>query len=571
MQRVARRDAQAVADVVSLDMARRLGAGVTPTDSMATDSAERSSGQTGRDAAVHVFTGYIPAAATHVSDQTLGCGSSPYNTYFTQPTATNPANAVLVTAGSTVDFSLRPGSGAVCRSAIAQTDATACYQLGSWAAKVNTGDSALLAQLNDVFGLNLTLAGYQGLAGANVTLAQLASTTQFGSTTALLANQTTYGNLVAATVAALSSQSPANAAAIGVLGSFTNVGANTPKITLGDILGVGPTDTAALATKMNVLDLLAGALLVAENTQTNDNGTVGHAVYIPNLWANVAGTGNTIGTTLAVTEGAFLRCGRPNTEATHGTTAQIRGAVKFNLIQSSSLNLGGGNTLQTEAATGSFDLNAAKADAQMVSPPAVHCGTGAADPTTFSVNVATALASAGLSIDVPVSGSVKVAYLSALGIPLGTITVALNFKVHLEMSTTVGASSARADLKIPPNDTTPVSVGGAPLSLTGLALMPTIDASTFTAKVTAGLLGIISVGTQLSLDASSLTSVLNGVLSNLTNTADSTSFASKTLLPLASNIDAGILGPLSKGLGIRLGGADVYGIGATCNVPVLRG
>lgn len=565
-QRVARRDAQAVADTVALDMARTLGGGTTPTDAMAQARAATISGVAGSAPTVHVYTGYIADGATFLSNQSLGCDGTTTNGYFATPPAGTSPNAVLVAVTGSVPFSFHSGSGGVCRSAIAATSPTACYKLGSWAAAVKLGDTAMPSQLNDIFGFNpnqVSLASYQGLAGASVTLAQLAATAQFGTPTALLTGTTTFSRLLAATVSALNTQNnPANAAAISTLGGFATVGQTTPAFSLFDVVGVDPSDTAALAMKVNVLDLLTSSMLVADQN---------HAVYIPNLWANVAGTGNTVGSTLAITEGAVRRCGRPNTEQSHATTAQVAGAISFDLINTSSLNLGSGNTVQTGQATGSLDVNVAKADAQLVDPPLIHCSTGSGDPTTFSVNVTGGLASAGLTIHVPVSGSVKLAYLSALGIPLGTITVALNLTVDITATVTSGTTSGRADLSLPPNDTTPVAVGGSPLRLSGVALVPSVSSSGFSATVTAGLLGIINAGATLSAGDASLASTLSAITTKLTSTSDTSSFASKTFVPLTANIDSGVLGPLSKGLGLRVGGADVYGVGADCATPALKG
>jgi uncharacterized membrane protein len=537
MQRVARRDAQAVADVVSLDMARRLGAGVTPTDSMATDSAARSSGQTGRDAAVHVFTGYIPAAATHVSDQTLGCGSSPYNTYFTQPTATNPANAVLVTASSTVDFSLRPGSGAVCRSAIAANDATTCFKLGSYAAAVKSAGSSVLDPLNQIFGLNLQVAGYQGLADAQVTLADLVANPRIGSADALLTGGVSMSNFVKAMTDVLNSQNPKNTAAITALGSVLTVVATLPNVKLGDVIKVSPNDQAALNTKLSVLDLLTGAVLVADGQ---------HAVAIPNLWANVAGTGNTKISDLSIIQKPSMACGAPNSAAAQADQAQLQGTVSFDQMNSPSINLGIAN-VKTGIATAVLNVKLASAHGALVSPPSPQCKSGTlADPDTFRVDVSTALASLSLVSQLPVTGNISI---------LGLGLVSLNLVVDITVSNVRQPVVSHADLKVPPNDTTPVSTG-SPTRLDMAQVSVAIDPAS-----SAKLLGLDVLNNPV------LVPTLNSVLAAVSDV-----FVTKTITPLVANINDLLTGPLATLLGLDVGGADVYAVGRPqCAVPSLVG
>jgi uncharacterized membrane protein len=538
VQRVARRDAQAIADVVALDMARRLGASITPTDAMAAESAGHSARGVGRDAVVHVFTGYIPPGATPVSDQSLGCGTAGrYNSYFTQPDASHAANAVLVTASRAADFALMGGSGSVCRSAIAGNDGTTCFKLGSYAAAVNSAGSSVLGPLNDIFGLKLTLASYQGLANATVRLADIAADPRIGGTDALLTGNVSVANLVRAMTDVLNKQSPANTVAISALGTVLSAVTTLPNITMSKVISVAKDDRAALNTQFSVLDLLAGAVLVADGN---------HAVTIPNLWANVAGTGNTKISDLSVIQKASLACGRPNSNAAQADQAQLKGTVTFDQMNSPSINIGVAN-LKTGVGNGLLNVSLASAHGALVSPPAVQCKSGTlADPDSFTVNVSSSLASVSLVTQLPVTGNVSV---------LGLGVVSLNLVVDVTVSNVKPGNTTPANLRVPPNDTTPVSTGST-IRLNSANASVAIDPAS-----TAKLLGLDVLNNPL------LVPTLNAILGAVTDT-----FVAKTVTPLVANINDLLTGPLATLLGVDVGGADVYAVGRPqCAVPGLKG
>ena len=101
-------------------------------------------------------------------------------------TTTDPPSAVRVTASASGLHTFSTISSSPDRSAVAVASSTACYRLGSFVAAVNTGDSTILGPLNDVFGVNMQLVSYQGLAAAKVRLADLAADPTIGSPQALL-------------------------------------------------------------------------------------------------------------------------------------------------------------------------------------------------------------------------------------------------------------------------------------------------------------------------------------------------------------------------------------------------
>ena len=567
MMRVARSDMQAVADSAALDTARSLAAGTDSASGLtavAQDSARRTSGTVGSTPTVSAYPGYVAGDAGFVSDQSLGCGTAPiHNDYFAAVPSGKEPNAVLVTSSADVDHAIYGGSGRVCRASIAGVANTACFKMGSYAAAVNSGDSAVLSTLNGLLGLDLTLVGYQGLANANVTLSQVAASSAVGTTSELLTGSVSMRDLTVATIDALSQDPAGNAAAISALNSLLGITATMGSVSLADVLHVDPDDQAALATSFDVLDLLAGSALVADG---------GSGFWVPDavLWSGVAGTGSTKLQNIRVVQGPSIACGAPGSGGAEADSSQVSGSVTFASMNTPSINLDVGN-LKTDKGTGEFTVNVGSAHAALADSPAIHCGAGTtADPTTFDVDVTTSVASAALSVHIPVSGTVRVPYLSLAGIPLGQITVALDLTVDIVQSISINGTTTRVTVSIPPNDTTPVPVG-SPLALSGITPSGSVSSTGFSATVTVGLLGIVNVGTNLSLTSSTLSAVLGKIVSSLADPTDPSSFVSQSLRPLAANIDANFLGPLSKVLGLRIGGADLYGIRAACGTPRIVG
>lgn len=536
MQRVARTDMQTVADLAATDMARVLGTGVTPTATMAATSAARNQGVMGVTPTMNVYLGYIPSNATFVSSQSRGCDGTPYDSYFQDVPNGQSANAVVVTASTHVAFVIDRGAGGACRSALARvTGSTACFALGSYAAVVNSGDSSVLNPLNDIFGLKLSLLSYQGIAGAHVTLAQLAADSHIGTVTQLLSGSVRVSDLVLATIDVLQAQNPSgNSAAITALNSILAVTGTLPTISLSNLLHVSPTDTAALATSFDVLDIVAGSVLLADGN---------HAVSIPNVWANVAGTGFTSDAQLYAIQGASTACGAPN--VTFADNSQLTGYVAFDKMNSPSINIGIAN-MKTGVGTGRLTVNIATAHGQLIAPPPIFCGNGTTqNPSTFSVQVNANLSTVQLATQLPVTGTVTI---------LGLGVVNLNLVVDVSVSTTRPSGSTTANIAIPPNDTTPVSTGSS------ILLDPTSPSITLDPSSSATVLGL-----PISLLNSLLVPTLNSIISGVQAT-----FVEKTVEPLAANLNALVDGPIAKLLGVDVGGADVYGIKALCK-PALAG
>ena len=147
-QRVAARDAQAVADLVALDTARALD-GRTKSQ-IAADGVMDS---TFDESVRRNGSGF----GLQPDDFVLELGAFDGDGRFQSIAPSAMPNAVRVVAVGNVDRFFAGGSGAVERSAVATAEENACIKVGSFAARVNTADSVLLGPLLGVLGTNCLL------------------------------------------------------------------------------------------------------------------------------------------------------------------------------------------------------------------------------------------------------------------------------------------------------------------------------------------------------------------------------------------------------------------------------
>lgn len=439
MQRNVRRDLQSLSDVVALDLARELD-GRTQAQLAGAASQSNPTSALSRSLARNPDN-----LGEHLAVQ-VSWGAWNGTTF---DTTANPPTAVRVVASADVDFAFAAGRGAATRTAIASAASTACHRLGSFAAAVRSGDSAVLGPLNDLMGLNLSLVSYQGLANVDVTLAQLAASTRIGSVSQLLTGSVRYADLVQAAIDVLNAERPAGyAAAVTTLRTVLGAAGTVPDVRLGDVFHVAPSDTAALAAGLSVLDVLGAAVLAADGQ---------HALSVPNLQAGVPGVGNQFTGSIFIVEAPALACGRPNQPESSADAAQVRGDMGVNFINLPSLGINDGTglnllkgTLQTSKGVGTIHVNLGNAHSQLIDPPQVHCGDETpADPTTFSVTVSSGLASYELVADLQVTGTIK------LGTGPAKVDVDVDDTFRLTLSAPSGGGGSTVNLSLPPNDVTP--------------------------------------------------------------------------------------------------------------------
>jgi len=287
-QRIARKDMQAVADTVALDMARELSnapsTGITDATltADAKTSAKQDRGAVGLaldadgDPKVTARQGYVDPSKFK-ADQSLGCGVSSDeeidNGYFsTNVSDEHKADAVLVTVSGSVNFMIHGGSGTVCRSAVATAKLDACMQMDSYAAALHSGNSAVLGVLNKILGttIDTTALGSSGilttdldaLSFLNILKTQLG----VGTFSDVLAANVSAAQILAAEVAALNAQGATAAAQV----LQQQIAAHLPpgtQINVGDLLGVSQGgDDGGLSSTLNPLDLAAAAVQLANGT-----------------------------------------------------------------------------------------------------------------------------------------------------------------------------------------------------------------------------------------------------------------------------------------------------------------
>lgn len=544
LQRVARSDMQAVADLIALDLARELdGRTVSQLEPVMDAAMARSLARNADSIGADADLDYRLGRMRQGDFEELGSGTP---------------SAVRVVANTEVAFAFAAftgtDSGAAGRTAVAESSSTTCFRLGSFVAAIRAEDSTVLAPLNDLLGAKLDLVAYKGLVDANLRLDQLTATSVFGSPEELLSGEVQYADVLTAMIEALSREPGGNTVAVQALTKILNstttgtVGA----IRLADVLHVAPTDAAALGVELDVLDLVGSARLADGQ----------YFLGVPNIQGQVPGVGFQFTGALYLISAAELACGAPNSAQAVADTSQLDGTVGITFTNMPSLNISGLGTLQTAKGTGSLQVVAGSGTGQVVSPPAVHCGRNTAgDPSTFRVDVSTGLASYRLETNVSVMGDVQVKTLQDLGLGslltsllgiLGLNTkVTIEVDVRLSIGTASSGGTGHADLKIPPNDTTPISTG-SPMVLDPATVVPTV-------------LGVKIGGKAANLSA--VTALTSPIVSALVTSGKG--FFEKSLTPLINNINQDFIGPVARMIGLRLAGADVYGVQATCARPRL--
>lgn len=545
LQRVARADMQSVADAVALDLARELDgrdeATLAPLmPGLAAASRERNDASIGDAATVDVELGelddqgdFVPVAGADV------------------PTA------VRVTARTAVDFAFGgitgTDEGAAQRSAVGVADVGACFRVGSFVASVDSSTSPLLdVLLGTLLGstVNLTAVGYQGLANAEVTLLDLVKVggLAVGSTEELLdLTGLTVADFYLAVARVLTQQGDTVAA--GLLQSI-QVSATTPTIAVADLLTASATDAAALAARLNVLDLVTGAAYLAHQ---------GATLAIPALGVSVPGVG-TVGASLTVTQAPQAGCGGVGTQA---STAQVQLSVPLTVPGAVVAVPGVGNvTLGATSLTLLVDLG--QAIATMLD---LTCGVDGAEQ--LDLRLASAVVgqvtlsgstSVAASVGVPLASSLLTTVLQVLGLtilPAGLPTVSLSTTVSIGAGTLANPYTTDLALPLPASYSTPVGSASG-VVLTGLTA--DVSSGTTVRLSVPQLLGaprVYTYSTGALFDA-----IVDPVLASLTGTV---------LNPVLTALQTGVVAPLAALLGLQLAGADVWATPEpSCAGPRLR-
>ena len=509
VQRVARRDVQAVADVVALDLARELD-GRTWSElqpgmqALANKSVARNSAGS--------ETPIVTVQLGKLDETKWASNPSGYFIPITSNAGGVPT-ALKVTARTSVKFSIHGGDGAVSRSAIARADDEACFRLGSFAARVSTSGSLLNSLIND--SLNVTVVGYQGLATSNIQLGDLAAQLGAGTPDELMAlNNVSLGTLFTAAAHVLQSNggSAANITLLNQLASSSFNGVTSTHVKMSDLIDVASGSKSALATSINVYDLVATTAFVA-------NGS--NFLAIPDIRVGIPGLSSSVVTAnLKVIQAPERACGRRGKQK---STSQ----VTLNLtmaLPSTNISLGLGLGLLTTASTFTASVDLAQATGTLTN---IVCGPGTTDGGV-DVSVAAALAKISTTLHVDIK---------SLGITAATVDTG--------SGGSLAANTSSVSIRVPPDTyDTPKSTSSA-ASFTSVSNITSANVKLL--GLNAGLVGNVVAG------------VNSGIIQAYVN-------------PLIANLNSLLITPLSQALGLRLGGADVFAVShPTCGDVSLAG
>jgi uncharacterized membrane protein len=583
MQRVVRRDMQALADVVALDLVRlvdgrtaaqiRSGYNSIPTlDAALARSVARNDDVLGDAPTVTVKLAFLNST-THQLDKVVGTGGK---LFTKEALGSEVPTAIEVSAIGGVDFAFAPGRGGAIRKAVAVPAPSTCFRLGSFAAGVDTAESNLLNPVmqrllnNSTF--STTLVGYQGLASSNVSLLDLVGVSglNVASPDALLAlSGLTLGQFYAAVATALQANggSTASVTLLQTLSSKANL---TSHIAIRDILDIESGDTAALAASFNVLDLVVGAAYAANGTNT---------LSIPGLSTQVPGL-TSLTTSLQIGDKPKLACGARNkakaqtgqvdlkfsgnladvTNNVAGLTSPLGGigAVVGGLLTGITQGVLSGPLLvktYTES-----EVNLAKATGTLSN---IVCGDATASTNAEGIDVdvsASAVSLVSTKETVTITGNLDLKITTLLGATVKIATVTVDLSSSSTASTSQSTSTSTVSFRHPSDNYGTAKSFGSGIVLNNVS-SPTVSS---TAKVHITFLP--GYGTTGDVNISSLPG-LNTLLNSLLSTATS-SVNSNVVSPLNTVITP----QLQKQLGVKVGGADVFALPRpSCNDPALAG
>lgn len=520
------RSLQAKADVIAMDAARAVSGATAASLSGATGAVVTA-------AQSSATRNNLPATRLTVelgtlSGSTFTVIATPILNGVVQAVASTAVpSAVRVTASGTVNFAFQPGTKTTNRSAVAVREATAGFSIGSWLASIPAGgDGVLNAVLGDAF--NLNAVSYNGLVSGNVTLEQIGLNMPVTalSPTQLLDTSVNISDFMVASIAALNAQG--NTAAVNVLNSMIASASLTGQVKLGEFIDVAAGgETAAANASLNVLQLLTASAFVLHKES-------GHAISIPTATISIPGIASVTASATVIEPQQYYFGSAPGVTI---DTAQVRLSVTP-VINTST---GTANTACTLSLSNVLGL--------------LGCLLNPLLPVGVSIN-------GSLPLDITAAGAT--ANLAAINCATPSITVnsttqavnlnsAINLALNVTLAGTPFLNAARVNIAAGVK-TTPVN------SVTTFnspsEFWPTLTKSVGSSAL--GLNGLLNI-------SSANVSVLNGLL----NTAAVSGVVSTLVVPvlntLLSSLDSALIVPLTRTLGVKLGGADIAALGINCN------
>lgn len=500
-QRADRRQAQARADVIALDMVR-LADGRTELEILS------DPGYTAYWQGSALRNGFEMAEITGPDSKlTIEYGTWNDSTDAFVPTLDDDVpNAAKVVATDVTDYSFQPGSGNVSRQAVATTDASAGFQVGSRLVSIDATQATLLnAVFTRALGgpVGLTAVGYNGLLNTTIPLGPLATQLGFGSPDELA--DATVGAQDFYLAAAQVMQNQGNTAAASALNAFATSTNGSTQLDMGQLMSIEQGGSEAAANgAVDLYSLVTGSVFAI-------NGT--NAITIPSLSVGVAGTSTTL--TLSVIERPRFNFGPV------GTTVQTQqAAVGLNTtVASLPLSVAG---LVGTTVSGTIPLSVTLAGATGTLTD-IDC---AAPGISVGLTPQPATATTGLALDVRANVLFSNILVARVNVPT-TSPVA------------VTGSSAGASFSYPDEFLPNVGTGTMkPAPTTSLALPGPLNVNGSSVTVVGAPLvdpGLLA----LAVNASIVTPVSNGLTAFINN-------------------------QLNTLLGIDVGGADIGALDMTC-------
>jgi hypothetical protein len=547
MQRVVRRDMQALADVVALDLVRLVDGrtaaqinsgynGLSTLDAALAKSVARNSDVLGDAPEVEAKLAFMDSS-THQLVTHVGTDGVEVTT---EATGSEVPTAIEVTASGGVDFAFVPGHGGAVRTSVAVPAPSTCFRLGSFAAGVDTNQAellnTLLPGLLNTTSIGGTVVGYQGLASAEVTLLDLVGVSGLGVATPeelLALDGLTIGQFYAAMATVL--QNKGGPAASLTLLQWLSTHANlTGTIAIADLLGISTADTAALAAGFRILDLVTGAAYLA-----NDENTLlipGIATRLPVL--NTATT-----TSLKIGEAPKLACG-PVGKAT-AKTGQVDLNVAGTLADMSLPLLVATASVKT-AVTSQVFLAGAEGTLTRIT-----CGDATATTNAEGIDVSV---KAGLVSKLKVTANLQIN--ATINLAVGVVTVDLLVPTSAE--TTGSMSASTVEFRHPPD------AYGTAKRYGSNVVVPSISSPGVPVGATVKLKPLI--GPETTVPVGSIAG-LGAALGTLINTAVTT-----VNNGLVAQLNSNIAPWLAQQTGVAVGGADLFALPRpSCNDPALAG
>lgn len=550
VQRVARQDMQTLADLVAMDLSRELdGRGIAELKplmpALAAAAQERNQSPVGTPPLLEVDLGTMSPTGV-----------------FTELTSGTP-NAVRVEATTTVPFAfagvLGFDRGSATRSSIAMPTSGACFRLGSYAAAVRSDDSGLL---NRLLGnaLDFTAIGYEGIANSSVSLKGIAVELGAATPQDLMNSTVTVGRLAGAMANVLAREGgptyDAQVTALRKLSTSTSA-AVLKQFQLGALLNLTTAGASALATRVNVLDMIAAGGFLANGTNSVKTGVIWNLPAISNT--EIA---------LTISQVPQLACGRVGSAVAR--TGQLSYTTQLEYNRGNAI---AGLAFQSSPLL-SISADVARADGTLT---ALKCGAGTlTDQEKLTVHVDRSAPNLRFAVPVHLKGEISSdKYTKSLNSLLGSLGYSVTqilsllsnlskVKLSLDLNFDLGSATSvtRTESDVPFAHLPDAYDTAVPVPGRSPAAIPPVSFSRAEIKGSASLVIDGDVIGSIALVDVDLGFLVTEVTSRMVN---------DTINPLISKVNS-VITPLSTALGVTLAGADLFVLPRpSCGVPSIAG